>query len=178
MWHERYQYNDDPLMHVLKLVINSNHVTSRLIREMTTNNVPDLTTAMHNLKGNLATSISSRRVTYKMINPDFSLHYVYKEKHAINEWHRLSFTKFRVSGHNLVCETGRWNRRGRGRLPLEERLCPCGAVQTEQHVVQQCPLTLNIRQHYNFSQIQDLFYEHFLPELTCKVIHEILSVYN
>ena len=150
MWQERYNYNDDPLMHVLKLVINSSHVTSRLVREMTTNNVPDLTTAMHNLKENLATSISSRRTTYKMINPDLSLHYVYKDRHAINEFHGLSLTKFRVSGHSLVCETGRWNRRGRGRLPLEERLCPCGAVQTEQHVVEQCPLTYNIRQCYDF----------------------------
>ena len=133
---------------------------------------------MNNLKASLVNNMSSRRVTYKMINPDLSLHYIYKEKHAINESHRLSFTRFRVSGHNLACETGRWNRRGRGRLPLEERLCSCGGIQTEQHVVQECPLTHDIRQRYNFSQIQHLFSEYIKPELTCKIIHEILTVYD
>ncbi|KAK7074213.1 hypothetical protein SK128_018360, partial [Halocaridina rubra] len=54
--------------------------------------------------------------------------------HTINELHRLSFTRFRVCGHSLVCETGRWNRRGRGRLLPEERLCMCGDVQNERHL--------------------------------------------
>ncbi|MPC43274.1 hypothetical protein E2C01_036917 [Portunus trituberculatus] len=34
----------------------------------------------------------------------------------------MSFTKLRLSGHNLAIVTGLCNRRGRGRVPVEERL--------------------------------------------------------
>ncbi|MPD01169.1 hypothetical protein E2C01_096687 [Portunus trituberculatus] len=37
--------------------------------------------------------------------------------------------------HWLAVKVSRWNRRGRGRLPLEERLCPCGMVQTEDRII-------------------------------------------
>lgn len=73
-------------------------------------------------------SESSRRKIYKEINPDFGVHQVYNVRHTIHETQRISFTQFRVSGHSLACETGRWNRRGRGRIPMEERLCVCGQV--------------------------------------------------
>ena len=53
----------------------------------------------------------------------------------------MAFTRFRVSGHILTKETGRWNRRGCGRLPFEG-VCVCGgAVQTERHLVENCPMT-------------------------------------
>ncbi len=116
--------------------------------------------------------------TYRDINPNLSVHYVYKERHTINEVHRLSFTQFRVSGHYLACETGRWNRRGRGRLPLDERLCACGGVQTEKHVVEDCPLTQHIRDIHLFSRLEHLFSDDVEPEMTCEIIHNILSVYS
>ena len=74
-------------------------------------------------------------------------------------------------------ETGRWNRRGRGRLPVEERLCVCGLIQTERHVVETCPITQDIRQKYNVSTLRDLFIENRPAENLCKIIHEILAVY-
>ena len=84
----------------------------------------------------------------------------------------------RVIGHNLACETGRWNRRGRGRLLLEERVrvCPCGDVQTEQHFIEQCSLTQRIRELYQFPTITKLFSERLLPEIVCKITHEILNI--
>ena len=48
---------------------------------------------------------------------------------------------------SLACETGRWNRRIRGRLPMNERLCECGSVKTERHVKLDCPRTQHIRDH-------------------------------
>ena len=77
---------------------------------------------MDNVRDSIIHSDSSRRVTYKDLNPNFVVHEIYRTKHTIVGKHRLSFTRFRVSGHSLMCETGRWNRRGRGRLPLEDRL--------------------------------------------------------
>ena len=178
MCQERAQLVDDPLMYVLNLIVNTNTVTGRTVNQMITQNVPEPSIAMQNVKDNLANNISSRRVTYMTINPDLEHHYVYKERHTINETHRLSFTKLRTSGHSLACETGRWNRRGRGRLPLEERICRCGEIQTESHVVQYCPLTHDIRQQYQFSLLQELFSDNCHPAMACKIIHEILSVYS
>lgn len=178
MWQERSQLVDDPLVYVLNLAVNTNTVTGRNVNHMITQNVPELSIAMQDVKDNLTNSTSSRRVTYMTINSDLELHYVYKERHTINETHRLSFTKLRTSGHSLACETGRWNRRGRGCLPLEERLCSCGEIQTEIHVVQYCPLTHDIRQRYQFSRMQDLFSDDCQPVMACKILHEILSVYS
>ena len=113
-------------------------MTGRLITEYISNHVIDIKQAMQSVIDSIAGSDSSRRMTYKDINPNFIVHDIYKMKHNVNEHHRLSFTRFRVSGHSLVCETGRWNRRGRGRLPMDERLCECGNVQTERHVIQDC----------------------------------------
>ena len=144
MWLHRSQYDDDPLIFCINLVRDSNTNTARVIEHFLNNDVPDINEMMENVITELRASNSSRRTTYVNINPTCDVNFVYKQRHTINEQHRLSFTQFRVSGHDLACETGRWNRRGRGRLPLEERLCRCGLVQTEQHVVQQCPLTTHI----------------------------------
>ena len=73
------------------------------------------------------------------MNPTFSVHDIYVKRQTVNDIYRSSFTRFRVSGHSLSIETGRWNKRGRGRLPLEERLCRCGDVQSEIHVVEGVP---------------------------------------
>ncbi|MPC82689.1 hypothetical protein E2C01_077369 [Portunus trituberculatus] len=40
----------------------------------------------------------------------------------MNEIELLSRKHLRGSGHNLFVEEGHWNRRGKGRLPLKERL--------------------------------------------------------
>ena len=83
-----------------------------------------------------------------------------------------------MSAHSLAVEVGRWNRRGRGRLPLEERLCPCGEIQTERHVTQHCILTEHLREMYNFAHIQDLFSDKFDNNERCCIIYKILDVFK
>ena len=153
MWQERSNHDDDPLGFVIRMVMDMNTMTGRSIRLFIDSNVTDLSEIRKNVLRDIRNSRSSRRETYMDIIPDGSLHYVYKVKHTINETHRTSFTRFRVSGHALACESGRWNRSGHGRLPLEERLCQCGAVQTERHVLQNCPLTRHIRDTYEFTNL-------------------------
>ena len=123
MWQERRGYNDDPLVFIMNLIMNSQTCTGHAIRTFVTENVTPLGETMIRVSNALRQSESSRRMTYQLINPDMTVHYVYRERHVIDEFHRLSFTKMCVSGHCLACETGRWNRHGRGRLPLEERVC-------------------------------------------------------
>lgn len=94
------------------------------------------------LKTNIRVSESSKRVVYcRYINPDLIVHNLYLTKSNIFEVHRVAFTRFRVSSHSLAVETGRWNRRGRGRLPMEERVCSCGAVQSKEHVISFSPIS-------------------------------------
>ena len=149
--------NDDPLSFAISTVMNYNTPVGKLLRDMTTNNVPDMSMLIRNVHASIADSNTSRCNVYKIINPTFKVHDVYNRKHAINDLQRISFTRFRVSGHSLAVETGRWNRRGRGRLPLEERLCVCGSVQTEKHVVEDCPNTQHFRDFYGIHTLNDLF---------------------
>ena len=86
---------------------------------------------------------------------------------------RMAFTRFRVSSHSLCIETGRWNRRGRGRLPREERLCVCGEVQTEWHVVENCPVTRDIRQRVGLNRVQELFSGKYTYDVACKIVHDV-----
>ena len=178
MWLERQEMNDDPLVFIINLTVASNTVASRLVQQYISSDVRNIEEDRQELITDIVSSDSSRRKTYSELNPRFEIHHVYKCKHSINEIHRIAFTRFRVSGHNLACETGRWNRRGRGRLPMQERVCPCGQVQTEIHVVQHCPSTNHIRQIYGFNTIQDLFSVHYNPEVICKIIYEVLEIYK
>ena len=130
------------------------------------------------MKENISNSTSSKRITYKQINPSLSVHSVHKTKTHINEHHRVAFTRFRVSAHSLAVEVGRWNRRGRGRLPLEERLCVCGHIQTEEHVVEQCNLTQHLRNTHGFSNIPDLFSDIYNDTERCFILYNILNIYN
>ena len=95
-----------------------------------------------------------------------------------NETYRIAFTRFRVSSHALAIETGRWNRRGRGRLPIEERLCTCGQVQTEEHVISDYPISQHIRDLYGFSSINDLMSVNLPNETVCTIIYQILNLYS
>ena len=116
----------------------------------------------------VSASNSSRRMTYRQINPGFTVSEVCTNKLTIKEQHRVAYTRFRLSAHSLAGETGRWNRRGRGRIPLEERLCLCGEVQTEAHVITSCLLSQHLRDLHSFSNIKELF-ENFPSNVSCEV---------
>ena len=177
-WRERIHQHDDPLHFVLNLVKHSATSTGRTVTNYVTNDVIPWRVVMSDVVNGVRNSVTSKRVTYKSINPNLSVHHVYQQRHIINEIHRLSFTKFRVSGHSLACETGRWNKRDRGCLALEDRLCRCGDVQDEQHVTQHCPLTQGIRDNHHFTTMEQLFSDQFSPGIVCKILHDILMVFK
>ena len=106
------------------------------------------------------------------------MHAVYKDRHTVNDRYRMAFTRLRVSGHSLCIETGRWNRRGRGRLPREERLCVCGIIQTESHVVEDCPVSNDIRVSTGLTNMTDLFDGKFSHNDSCKIIYDVLRLYE
>ena len=61
----------------------------------------------------------------------------------IPEHLRIAFTRVCLSSHRLRIDTGRW-----ARIPRVRRLCDCGAVQAEEHVLVRCPLTETPRCRY------------------------------
>ncbi len=177
VWSQRRDLTDDPLSFAIKTAITLNTPAGKLVSRMTRDNIPHMSTLVRNVHDAIAGSHTSRCIIYKTINPRYVTHSIYSERHTINDRHRISFTRFRVSGHSLAIETGRWNRRGRGRLPVEERLCECGNVQSEQHVLETCPRTQRIRDMYGFSTLHQVF-SVFTNSVMCRIIHEILNTYQ
>ena len=92
-------------------------------------------------------SEKTRTVTYRNINPQFSVHGMYKSTDRYYpDYRRVEVTRFRVGSHRLKVETGRWSR-----TPRELRVCSCGtgdAVQDEGHVVFDCDYTEDLRLKY------------------------------
>jgi hypothetical protein len=90
---------------------------------------------------------------------------VYKTDRYINERKRIVFTRFSLSSHHLKIETGRWSR-----IVREERLCECGEIQDENHIIFDCPKTNDIRERYNvnnqvYQGISDVMDKHDTLEL-------------
>ncbi|KAI3382316.1 hypothetical protein SNEBB_005021 [Seison nebaliae] len=177
MWNERREMLDDPWSYAIRLMQSSGTPTSRYLQDLIENDRDDITESLHSLKTAIGQSTSSRRSMYKILNPDFKIHNVYTERKCINDIERISFSRLRVGGHSLAVETGRWNRRGRGRLPLEERLCDCGEVQTECHVIEACPVTLDIRRRFNYASVQELMCLNDGAH-AASAVHQILSCYG
>ena len=179
MYRDRITMADDPLGFVLKLVLDNRYNSRKYVYNLINDHVVnDFKNEYEILKDKLIRSDSSRRVVYRdVINKDLIINDIYTKKNFIIEAHRIAFTRFRVSSHSLAVETGRWNRRGRGRLPMEERLCSCGEIQTEIHVVDHCPLSQHLRDQYEFTSISDLMSERFSNQMSCKIIYEILNLY-
>ena len=87
--------------------------------------------------------------TYLTINPLLVVSPVYSNKCIyIPDFMRISFTRLRLSSHNLKVETGRWFRR----TPHDLRICNCNdlnQVQNEYHVLFVCEHTKIIRQQFH-----------------------------
>ena len=169
---------DDPLAFAISTVLNTNNSTSRYVSQLLNVDIDDIGVAKASLTQSLMQSQSSRRMTYRLLNPSLETSEIYCKKQHINEIHRISYTQFCISGHSLAVETGRWNRRGRGRLPMEERLCPCGAVQTEVHVIESCPLTNDIRLTYGFNSWQELQNPEIGSDRKAEIVYMVLSTFN
>ena len=177
MWTEKNAMNDDPLSFAMGTVVASNMPVAKIVQNIIHTNVPNMSELINKVHLSIANSDASKCVVYKEINPRFEVHEIYKSKHALNDLKRISFSRFQVSGHSLAIETGHWNRRGRGRLPVEERLCDCGLIQTERHVLEECPKTQHLRNSYGIRSLNDLFYDSD-SDAACNIVHDIFEIYK
>ena len=156
----RQDQEDDPLCFALSLHRRSNTRTAIYIDELF-NNESFCESGYENLKLSIRNSPRSKFITYLSLNPDLTPHPVYES--SSKEYQRIIFSRLRLSSHNLKIETGRWSR-----IDRENRLCQCGAVQTEEHVLCNCPLTQHLRRRYqniifSFPELFSAPLDHLLP---------------
>ena len=135
---EREYMVDDPFMFVWLLVSHAKTPCARYIESLMTAN-PSLDTAK--MMARVKESPKSRYLTYRTdVNTELVQHPMYRDI-TIPEHNRIVVTRIRLSSHNMAIEKGRWSR-----VPRDQRLCSCGEVQTEAHIISQCPSTSYIRE--------------------------------
>ena len=106
MWADRQNMYDDPLNLSLRLTMSSNTSTSRYVKDLLDINVNDTSEAMNNLIQDVISSVSSKCIYYKLINPNLHVHDTYKIKFNIDERERMSWSRLRLSAHSLAIENG------------------------------------------------------------------------
>jgi hypothetical protein len=107
------------------------------------------------LKETMATSDSSRRKQYIIINPHLEPSPFLNRSLTIPEHNRIAANRLRLGSHRLKIETGRWSR-----TPVQDRICVCGTgIQTEEHVMLVCPRSYHLRTVHNLhaQSLHELF---------------------
>jgi len=86
-----------------------------------------------------------------------------------------SLNRLRLSSHRFAIDTGR-----RSRIPRDNRLCSCGAIQTEEHVICFCPLSQSIRSQFDTVEFTSIvkFFDCANTDLVCRIRSLILSSYD
>ena len=126
----RTELADDPLGHVLRLVEREDPTMWRNIQNVMSIN-DHVKSAQDQLKESAQSDPRSRVVTYCHLNPGHLVHHLYTQsQHYIPDSLRISFTRLRLSSHRLRIELGRWSN-----TPRDARLCNCGSVQDEEHIL-------------------------------------------
>ena len=175
----RENIDDDPLIFAIHLCLASRTPTARHLNRLLESRNDEVRESKIRIQTRVTNSIetNTRNAWYLRANPELAVHQIYTARtHPVNEIHRVSWTRLRLSAHSLAIEEGRWNRRGRGRLPVEERLCQCGAVQDERHVLQHCPATQHLRATYGFSSVEEFF--SMSDGQMCEVAVKLLNTYQ
>jgi hypothetical protein len=125
--------HDDPFETVYRLCRESRTPCARYIDNLLEDR---LETIEEKLRRQIRNSERTKYITYRTLmnpnvtQPDF---YAITGETDLDERRRITTTRFRLSSHNLAIERGRWSR-----TPRQDRLCPCGQVQDEQHVISDC----------------------------------------
>ena len=137
---ERTDIPDDPFMHAMGLARDANAPCARYILSLEQFAPED---TRRQLNERIEQSQRTKYITYRtLMNPQLSLHEMYTDT-SVKEHERLAVTRLRLSSHNMAIEKGRW-----ARQPRERRICVCGEVQDEPHVLGICPLTAPVRAKY------------------------------
>ena len=139
--------HEDPLMFAIHLTLSDNKVMAKYIQNLESSD-DFIGSDLRQRRGAICASKSTRPQVYLDMNPGLSSHAIYDNGSTLEDDLRINFTRLRVSSHRLRVETGRWSR-----TPADQRLCQCGSIQTEKHVVTECGLVQHLRDKYALDNI-------------------------
>lgn len=151
----RQNIEDDPFGFMTKLVEREDPTMWSTIQEIIS--IPDhLKEATSKIRESVLRNEGSRATGYRELNPDLATHKLYAQSTPtpyIPDSLRIAFTRLRLSSHRLRSETGRWSK-----TPRENRLCTCGVLQDEKHILQ-CIENTDIRRRFDYrnDNLQHLF---------------------
>ena len=177
---QRDGMSDDPFNYVWLLCSVANTKASVYVKDLLNGEDPvveDLNKTREKIQN--CKEQASKLLTYKqVINPALDSHPIYSTTCNLYEKDRIITTRIRTSSHNLRIETGRWSC-----ISRDNRLCQCGKIQTESHILLECPLTEPHRTRFpgTYSNIESLFLEPDLKLLTntvSKIYQHIISLQN
>lgn len=158
---------DDPLDHILA-IHRTNHTKTWAYIESVKTKPDDMTDlALENIRCRVRQSEKSKLQAYILLNPDLNIHPLYLTTHSTPEYERIAFTRLRVIAHRLKIETGRWSR-----IEREHRLCSCGGIQTESHVLLDCPNLIHLREQFEVVNLTiiELFKRQNITEYVYQVL--------
>ena len=144
----RLEMEDDPLGFILRLVEREDPRMWATIQKIISvdSHVKD---EMDKMKESALGDHRSRNITYLKMNPHLNIHNLYMQSTIyIPDSLRIVFTRLRLSSHCLRIEVGRWSR-----IPRENRLCSCGLLQDEEHVML-CVSNQQVLQKYDYKECQ------------------------
>ena len=172
---ERSGMVDDPLMEIWNICRDARTRGAKYLEEvLDCENHAEADT--ENRKASVSASERTKSLTYCTLNPDLSPPAIYDARFDIKEYERIATSRLRLSAHHLAIETGRWSR-----VPADERFCPCGSIQTEEHIICQCPLTSDIRAEYesmDFSNIHAFFHNNNNQSHVCSVASKAMATFD
>jgi hypothetical protein len=173
----RTDYNISYLHQVITMAINVKAPMGKSLDDII--NTALVECNLERIKNETRKSERTRCKTYCEMNTDLSKCVIYSKMCTIPEHLRIPVTRLRLSSHRLRIETGRW-----ARIPREDRLCPCGDLQTEEHVLLHCRLTENLRENYpivkSFENIGELlsFKNLDTANHVCIYCYKVLNVFT
>jgi hypothetical protein len=131
---------ESPVCQAMKMTEEANSDMGRYIKRLQLTHGNPMKIELEVLKEKVMASDSSRRMTYVEFNPRLEVHPLYSIG-KVPEYTRKAISRVRLGSHWLKVETGRWSR-----IDRERRLCQCGNIQTEEHMLLHCPHTAHLRE--------------------------------
>ena len=167
---------DEPLKYAIELVRGSNTPSYRMIMNEMSETVSNISIRDKEMlkESVINNTTSSKRKTYLEMNPLLIQPTAYISS-VIKEYHRIEYTRFRLSSHNLQIERGRWSR-----TPREQRLCDCGNhIQDERHALFFCKRTEDIRKNFQtkYTTLKS-FFEEMDTAIAAKIIYQSLHTFK
>lgn len=177
---ERDQYDGSYLQSVINLAQQKKSPMGKYIQCLLANGKDHdyVAEGLESARNTIRNSTSTHRVAYYELNPELIKCTIYNKSTNIPEYARIACTRMRLSSHYLRIETGRWSR-----IPRENRLCNCGQIQTEYHVLFECNQTETYRRECpeinQCSSLSDLLNRNDVEmKNVCILCHKVLNYFK